>query len=126
MSFVNSQITATTNIDQVKPEVLQRYVELFCQDVVRVTNDIIKIINGGLDLRANFSETTKIVNVNFTAADSEVAISHGLGKTPRGYWVTSFGTLTGAASVYNGTSGWTPDTIYLKCTQVVSADVMFF
>lgn len=61
------------------------------------------------------------VNVVFpSAANTETAVPHGLGRIPEGYHVVR---QDRAGSVYDDatTSGWTSDSIYLKCS-VASVD----
>lgn len=74
-----------------------------------VTGQIVSTVNGGLDF-SNLN--TQQVDVTFPAsANSNLAITHGLGKTGVNYIVTS---IDAACSIYRGT-GDTVEQVFLKC-----------
>lgn len=104
-----SSITASPDIAQVKPEEVQRFVDIFCHDVVQN-------VNGKLDFQTNFS--CKILDVAFTAQDTEQAIPHGLGRVPNGYFMVGSDLAT---TVYDGDSSDDGTNIYLKSTQITTS-----
>ena len=86
-----SNITASTDITQVTPELLPKFVDLFFQSVKST-------VNGNLDFATNFN--CKLISVVFSAANANTLVNHGLGRTPAGYIITG---ASAATSVYNGT-----------------------
>ncbi len=109
-----SNVTASTNITQVKPEDVPRYVDLALQDVVRV-------INGDLDFQTNIN--CKIIRVTFSAADTDQVIAHGLNRPPSGYIVAGSSVAT---NVYDGTSPVNATTIMLKASVAADVNLMFY
>lgn len=110
-----SNITASTNIDQVKEDEQIRFVDLALQDIVRV-------VNGNLDFPTNFN-WRNIISVDFTAQDTEVTINHGLGRSPKGYIITGTDTAT---SIYDGDTPADETAIYLKATQIATVRLVVF
>lgn len=109
-----SKCTASTDIDKVSDKDVSRYTEIALEELQR-------IVNGDLEFGANIK--ANIVNVNFTSANTQQAIGHGLGKVPSGYLMIS---SNAATQVYNGESGSSSSTIYLKSTQPAVVGLMFF
>ena len=109
-----SKITASTDLDKVKPEDLPRYLTLFAQDVA-------KQLSNSLDFATNFNG--KEISVTFTAANTEVATAHTLGRAPSKYVVTSAST---ALSVYSGATSNSSDTIYLKSSAIGVATLLIY
>lgn len=99
-----SRITASSDIQQVKPEEVQKYVDIFCQNVVEV-------VNGKLDFQTNFN--SQVLSQSFSAADTDTTIGHNLGRVPFGYLVAS---KTVSSDIYNGSVSATASTITLKAS----------
>ena len=73
------------------------------------SDEVNQQLNGKLD----FFDNVRVVFSTFTFASMnlEYKIQHSLGRTPIGFIATK---MDGAAIIYNGTSQWTSDAIYLK------------
>ncbi len=97
-----SKITASTDIQQVKPEDVQRYVDIFCQDVA-------KTINGNLDFSTNFN--CKVLTASFSSANTDTVISHNLGRVTSNFIVVS---KSVSCDIYNSSA--TSSSITLKST----------
>lgn len=108
------KLTASESLQQVKPEELGRYADIFCQDVVQV-------VNGGLTFGDNFN--AKTLSVTFPSANGTVAVIHGLGRVPAGYMVQS---LTANMVIFNGTSGNTAQTLYLQASAAGTASILVY
>lgn len=109
-----SKVTASTDIQQVKPDEVARFTDLAFQDIVST-------LNGNLDFQTNFN--CKILSVTFSAANTQVAISHGLGRIPAGYLQISSSV---AASVYNGDSSSSSSVLYLKSSAPATVGLIVF
>lgn len=109
-----SSITASSDIDRVKPEDLPRWTALCLEN-------IISTINGKLDFQSNFNQKT--VSVNFSAADTDTAVSHGLGRVITGYILVG---SSAALSIYDGTSGSTDQVLYLRASATGSARILVY
>lgn len=109
-----SSVTASTDMTQVKPEELTKFLDICLQDIVST-------INGKLDFQTNFS--CKLLSITFGAANVDVSTAHGLGRVPSGYIVTS---ASAAASVYNGSSGNTSTNIILRASAPATVGVLVF
>lgn len=72
--------------------------------------DLSNILNKGIRFADNFD--MNILSVTDTGtANSENIVSHSLRRIPLGYIVIS---RTGNGVVYNGSTAWTVDNIYIK------------
>lgn len=109
-----SKIQASGGIAQVKPEDVPRFVDIFCQEVLRV-------VNGGLDFSTNFD--CKIVSATFTVANSDLAVAHGLGRVAGGYFPIN---KSAAMDIYTGSGQGTASTIYLRSSAVGAVDLVVF
>ncbi len=109
-----SKITASPDISQIKPEDVQRFVDIFCHDVEST-------INGQLDFATNFN--AKLVAHDFATMNDSTAIPHGLGRVPIGYILTR---ASVALTLYDGTFTNTADTIYLKSTAIGHAEFLVY
>ena len=109
-----SSITASVEMDQAKPEELAKFLTLFSQDVVAQ-------VNGKLDFQTNFN--CKLISVTFSAANTNVSASHGLGRIPAGYIVTS---SSASANVFNGTSGHTTSVINLQASAAATVGLLVY
>lgn len=77
-------------------------------------------INNGLNFSDNFQART--LTANFTAANEDLGISHGLKRVPAGYIVVG---ANAALSVYDGSSS-DADIINLKSSAVGVARILIF
>lgn len=108
------KITAAADVSNVKGDDVQRFVSAFLTQ----TQDA---INGNLTFSENIK--AKVVSVNFTSANNQVQVSHGLGQTPTGYILVG---SSAAMSLYNGTSANTGELLYIRSSAVGSASVLVF
>lgn len=109
-----SSITASSDIDRVKPEDLPRWTSICLEN-------IISTVNGKLDFQTNFNQKT--VSVSFSAADTDTAVSHGLGRAVTGYILVG---ASAAMSLYDGSSGGTDQVLYLKSSATGSARILLY
>lgn len=115
-----SSLTASTDFTQVddkkNPDVpeLKKFLSIFGDNVVET-------INGNLDFSTNFNG--KLMSVTFSSANSDVAVSHGLGRVPSGYLVYS---RSASMVVYNGSSPSTSSVIYLKASATGTVGLFIF
>jgi len=79
------------------------------------------IVNGNIGLLDNVKVSR--VKVSFTSANTNLYVPHTLGRVPKGYIVTS---LSAAMIVYNGTSEWTGQGIYLRSSAIGDATLLVF
>ena len=81
------------------------------------TNDVIKILNGGILFSDNFD--CKLVTYTSNATpNTEDTFAHGLGRLPVGYLVYG---MDKAAIVYDGGTAFTATNLYLKCNVATAA-----
>lgn len=106
------KITASPDVDRVKPEELARYTSIFLSQVVEKFN---KNLNFTDDFSGN------IINVTFSSANVDVASIHGLGRVPSGYIILG---ASAAMSVYDGASANTSSLIYLRSSAAGVAKVL--
>lgn len=85
------------------------------------TDDLISNVNGNLEFGENIK--TSLVTINFTAANTEVAVTHTLGRVPIGYMQVG---ANAAASLYAGTSANTDGIIYLKSSAIAIVNALVF
>ncbi len=110
-----SKVTASTDVSQVKPDELAKFVDICLEDIVLQ-------INGKLDFDTNFN--AKEITVNFAVANTDTTTAHGLGRVPSRYIVTS--STTALSAVYNGTSANTSSTITLRSSAVGIATILIY
>lgn len=79
------------------------------------------ILNNGITFTENFD--AKFLTITFSAADTNVATFHGLGRVPTGYIVIG---RSAAASIYNGSSANTSSLLYLRASAAATCRVMVF
>ena len=65
-----------------------------------------------LEITRNAIDKRQFADVTTPGSDVEFEITHGLGYIPLGYLVIS---SDKAGHVYNSTTAWTAEKIYLKC-----------
>jgi len=109
-----SSVTASSDIDRVKPEDLPRWTSI-CLEA------IISTINGKLDFQTNFN--AKTVAVTFSAPSVDTAFIHGLGRVPQGYIVVG---STAAMSVYDGSGAGTESLLYLRSSAAGTARILVY
>lgn len=109
-----SKITESTDMTQVKPEELAKFVDLFFQQVADT-------INGNIDFQTNFN--CKLINITFGAANVDVSAGHGLGRTPSGYIVTG---ASAATSVYNGSVANSSSNIVLRASAPATVGLLVY
>lgn len=89
-----------------------RYVAIFAKDIVQT-------VNGRLEFDQNMKSDT--VDVTFDSANTEVEISHDLGKVPSGYLVAK---ASAACAIYDGDRRNTATKIYLKSSDVSTVRII--
>lgn len=110
-----SKITNESNIDRINDKEAQAsYISKFLDQTKRV-------VNGGLSFADNFD--CKILNITFTAANSDTSLTHGLGRVPEGYIVLRLSTNL---MVYDGSIAATVNTISLKGSAIGTATLLLF
>lgn len=109
-----SKITESYDFDKVKPEEMPRYLSKYGEQVART-------INGGLDFATNLSGVT--VSATFSVANTDVTVTHNLGRIPTGYIVTS---ITSSMVIYTGSIASTTSTITLRCDGGGVATLLIF
>lgn len=102
----------TSNLDST--EQIIRYVSI-------IKDQIYQIVNGKIEFDLNIWSST--VDVTFTAANTEVAVSHGLGRVPTGYILVK---SSAATALYDGTTTNTASTIYLKASVAATVKIIVF
>lgn len=108
------KFTGSTNIAQVKPEEVQRFVDI-------ALSQIAQILNGRLTPADNFD--CNILTITFSSANTDVSASHTLGREPVGYYCIG---STTATTLYDGSSANTAGLIYLRATVATTARVLVF
>ncbi len=109
-----SSITASTDMSNVKPEELAKFVDLFFQAVADT-------VNGKLDFQTNLN--CKLINITFTAANTDASAGHGLGRVPSGYIITSSSVAT---SVYSGSAASTASNIILRANVPATVGLLVY
>lgn len=82
---------------------------------------IISVVNGQLTFDDNINTST--VAADFTAANTEIKIGHGLGRAPTG-WIVSMPTV--AMQVYKGDTDDTDTNIYVKSSAIGKCGILVF
>lgn len=109
-----SKVISSTEMDKIPKEEIPRYLTI-------VLADIVKQINGGLDFGTNFNASS--VSAIFSSANTDTAISHGLGRVPAGYLVLG---SSAAMQVYDGVTDDSNLLAYLRSSAVGTANILFF
>ncbi len=109
-----SRITSSTDMTQCKPEELAKFIDIFCQNVENV-------VNGRLDFQTNLD--CKLISITFSAANVSASVSHGLGRVPVGYIVTS---ASAATSVYKSTATNTTLVLNLMASAPATVGLLVF
>lgn len=107
-------IRRPTDITDIKPPDLYRYIQLFMADVKNV-------VNGRLEVNKNLD--VKIVNALFITANVNTDIVHGLGRAPIGYIEVG---KSVSMIVYSGDGATNASTISLRASAAGTAKMLFF
>lgn len=110
-----SRITRDTAIDGVKDDAEK------WRFLVQWLEELVSIINNGLKFSDNFD--SKIINVTFSAANTDTSVAHGLGRAPAGYLVTS---LSASMVIYNGSVGSNGTNLILRSSATGSAGLIVY
>lgn len=84
-------------------------------------NDLVSLINGKIEFDSNLK--TQSMSVTFSAANTDLAVSHSLGKSSVKYIVTS---KSKSCDVFNGLAANTTNKLYLQCTQAATVTLELF
>lgn len=109
-----SKITASSEFDRADEKEVMRLITIWAEQVAQT-------VNGKLDLASNFNGVQ--LSVAFSAANTNVQISHGLNRAPIGYIVTK---LSASMIVYDGTSANTGTTLNLRSSAAGTAGVFVY
>lgn len=109
-----SKVTADSGIDKASAEDQPRLLSVFLDQVKT-------IINNGLQFVDNFSGKT--LTLTFSAANTDTALTHGLGRVPTGYIIIK---RSASMVVYDGSAAWTSQLIYLKASATGTVTVLVF
>ena len=110
-----SKLSQESSIDRLtEPKEQVRFISIFFDQLVR-------ILNNGLTFADNFD--LKTVNVSFSSAVTNQAISHNLGRVPIGYIVIR---RSANLSVWDGTSPFTSSYFYLASDAAGSVTLLVF
>lgn len=93
----------------------------FGRFVSQLLTSITSVINGELDFTDNIK--CSIVQATFVVVDTDVGITHTLGRTPVGYFV--IGALA-ATNIYDGLQPKTDQLIYLRSSVVTTVRLLVF
>jgi len=85
-----------------------------------VLKEIVEVINGNVRIDDNLS--ANIISVSLAGA-TEVAVSHGLNRSPIGYLVVK---APSALSVFDGDSENTAETLYIKSNANAQVSLLVF
>lgn len=84
-------------------------------------SQIVEAINGNISIPDNCN--ISFVSADFSAANTEVKVIHGLGRTPNGWFVVS---PTAAMQVYKGSTTDTSSEIYVKSSAIGACSLLVF
>lgn len=110
-----SKLTTSSDFSKITTwEELRRWVTQFCEDV--------KVqINGKIDFVSNIS--CDIIDVEFTAANTDVQVNHRLRRIPTGYFLVKTNV---AAIIYDGSEASTDTMIMLKSSAIANCKIVVF
>lgn len=108
------KFSASTAIDRQDDENVKRFTSL-------ALDQIQQILNNGIMFSDNFD--AKQLNVTFSAANTDTAAIHGLGRVPGGYVLVG---ANAAMSVYDGASASTSQVLYLKSSATGTARLLVY
>lgn len=93
-----------------------RNIREFDRFLLQILDEWNQNIRAILEKGISLDDNVDMVDIEYTSnatPDTEDTVSHNLGKTPTGFLVYS---IDKGGVVYNGTTSWDADNIYLKCT----------
>lgn len=97
------RFSAGVDIDRLEGEKeVKRWVSIALEQIGQ-------ILNNGLGFSDNFD--AKLLTITFSAADTDLATVHGLGRVPSGYFQVG---QSAAMSLYDGASANTSSLLYLR------------
>lgn len=102
------------DFNNVDVEELPRFLAMF-------TLSVKNILNNGALFADNFN--CKIQSVTFSAANTEVNVTHNLGRKPSGYLVL---TRSANAVIYDGTTENSDSSLFLRASAAVTCSIMIF
>lgn len=110
-----SKLTSSSDFGNIADlEGLKRWLTIWAGDVTAQ-------INGGINFGTNINGN--IIDVIFTAANTEQAVTHSLNKIPTGYVMMG----TSASTVlYNGSTTNTVTVMYLKASAAATVKIFVF
>lgn len=83
--------------------------------------EIQNIVNGKLEFIVNIKSQS--IQASFVSANTDLTLSHGLGKTPIGAILIR---SSAAMALYDGTVSWNENSICLKSNAVGDATILVF
>jgi len=89
--------------------------------VGRLLSQVVDTINGRISLSDNCDAT--FVSATIKQANVEQGIPHSLNRVPQGYFVVG---SQAATQVYNGSTTWTTNAIYVKATVATQCNLLIF
>lgn len=87
--------------------------------VTRFLKLLVTQFNGNVQFTQNI-KSSSLLTAKFTAANTDLVITHDLGQLPVGYLVVG---LSAAMVVYTGSVAWTSNTICLRSSVVGTATI---
>lgn len=110
-----AKITAPNNLSNLKTlDDVIRYMSIF-------TQDLFDSFNGKVEFDVNLY--TRTLDFDFTSANTDVTVSHGLSKVPNGYILVK---SNAATSIYDGSKSADNKQITLKASVVATTKVVVF
>lgn len=93
---------------------LKRFLSVFLDNLT-------PIVNGNIEFDLNIK--TKTVTANFLTANTELEVTHNLGRVPVGYLLAQSNVST---TLFNGVSTNTDSKIYLKSSAIANTTIIVF
>lgn len=109
-----SKVTASTDFDRLEEKELKKHLAIFAEQLLQA-------LNGNLDFATNFN--CKLLSITFSAAGTDTALPHGLGRVHTGYIVYS---RSAGIVIYDGAQASTSTTLYLRATATGTASLIVF
>lgn len=109
-----SVVTQSPDVSQLSPTDLPRFLAL-------ILKNIVKVVNGNLDFQTNFN--CVLVNITFSAVDTDTQVTHNLGRIPVGRIVYAQSMKN---VVYDGSKKSTPSSMFLRCSSTGTASLIVF
>lgn len=110
-----SKITAEPFVDRIEDtKEIVRFISIFFEQTKR-------IVNNGFTFQDNLDG--KVLSVSFSAATTNQALAHGLGRVPLGYQVIR---RSANITIYDGTSPFTTSSIFLASSGAGNVTLLVF